>query len=146
GEYVLKIAEPMNEITYLDKLRLIVVDHPKDVSVYPDERFLSGPGLSQDLFALGKPIFPYKARDHRGRDVTATLRDWDRKTVNGFARRSWIGFAEEHWVELDFGDLLKDFDGKKRLVLCLAGWTDYPYPESIWAADQAGVALLPPVL
>src|SRR5262249_28345455 len=24
--------------------------------------------------------------------------------------------------------------------------TDYPYPESIWAATQAGVALVPPVL
>jgi len=30
--------------------------------------------------------------------------------------------------------------------LCLAGWTDYPYPESIYAAEQAGVAMLPPVL
>jgi hypothetical protein len=28
----------------------------------------------------------------------------------------------------------------------LAGWTDYPYPESIYAAEQAGVAMLPPVL
>ena len=28
----------------------------------------------------------------------------------------------------------------------MAGWTDYPYPESIWAASQAGVAVQPPVL
>src|SRR5262249_47884896 len=33
-----------------------------------------------------------------------------------------------------------------RMILCLAGWTDYPYPESIWAANQAGVKLEPPVL
>jgi hypothetical protein len=146
GEYVLKIAEPMNEITYLDRVQLVVVDHPKDLRVYPDERFLSGKGPSQDLFALGKPIFPLKARDQRGRDVTAALREWDRDTVDGFARRAWIGFAEEHWVELDFGSLLKDVGAKDRLVLCLAGWTDYPYPESIWAASQAGVELLPPIL
>src|SRR6185436_16021076 len=25
-------------------------------------------------------------------------------------------------------------------------WTEYPYPESIWAAHQAGVAMLPPLL
>src|SRR5207245_2012780 len=32
------------------------------------------------------------------------------------------------------------------LFLCLAGWTDYAYPESIFAASQAGVQLQPPVL
>jgi hypothetical protein len=30
--------------------------------------------------------------------------------------------------------------------LCLAGWTDYAYPESIYAATQAGVAMQAPVL
>jgi hypothetical protein len=33
-----------------------------------------------------------------------------------------------------------------RLFLVLAGWTEYPYPESIFAATQAGVTMLPPVL
>ena len=28
----------------------------------------------------------------------------------------------------------------------MAGWTDYPYPESIYAATQAGVPMNPPVL
>ena len=41
GKYVLKIAEPMNEATYLDRLQLLVLDHPADVRVYPDERFSS---------------------------------------------------------------------------------------------------------
>src|SRR5207237_8244289 len=41
---------------------------------------------------------------------------------------------------------LAKFGPQDRLVLCLAGWTDYPYPESIWAAEQAGVAVQAPVL
>ncbi len=149
GEYVLKIAEPMDEVTYLDRLQLIVLDHPAGVAVYPDERFTdTRTPPSQDLLAFRKDrrIFPHQARDHRGRDVTRTLRKWDRDTVAGFCQRSWLGLAEEHWVELDFGDRLKDFGPADRLVLCLAGWTDYPYPESIWAAAQAGVAVQPPVL
>lgn len=147
GEYILKVAEPMDEIIYLDRLQLVVVDHPKDVRVYPDERFVtSGPSPSQDLLVLGKPIMPEKVLDHRGRDVTKILRDWDRDTVDGFAKRSWLGLSEEHWVELDFGDQLDSFGKQEPLVLCLAGWTDYPYPESIWAAGQAGVSLLPPTL
>jgi tetratricopeptide (TPR) repeat protein len=147
GEYVLKVAQPMDEVVYLDRLQLTVLDHPADVQVYPDERFVSsGPPASQDLLALGQPIEPVSARDHHGRDVTQTLRCWDRLTVDGFARRSWLGYAEEHWVELDFGDRLAKFGPHDPLVLCLAGWTEYPYPESIWAATQAGIRLLPPVL
>ena len=78
--------------------------------------------------------------------MTATLRQRDRDTVSDFACRSWLGFAEEHWVELDFGDRLAKFKPDDQLILCLAGWTDYPYPESIWAATQAGIPLLPPTL
>jgi hypothetical protein len=146
GQYVLKVAEPMSEVVYLDRLQLVALDHPKDVRVYPDERFSSGPPPSQDLFAFREEIHPIRATDHRGRDVTATLRAWDRATVRDFAKRTWLGFAEEHAVELDFGDRLARFGPNDRLILCLAGWTDYPYPESIWAATQAGVAMQPPVL
>jgi Flp pilus assembly protein TadD len=147
GHYLLKINEPMSEVTYLDRLQLVVLDHLADVRVYPDERFPSaGPPPTQALLAFRQEIFPVKATDHRGQDVTARLRAWDRDTVDGFARRTWVGFAEEHAVTLDFGDRLARFGPKDRLILCLAGWTDYPYPESIWAAHQAGVEMQPPVL
>jgi tetratricopeptide (TPR) repeat protein len=147
GYYVLKVAEAMNEVVYLDRLQLIVLDHPEGVRVYPDERFAStAPPVTQDLFGFRQEIFPVRARDHGGRDVTDKLKAWDRNTVDGFRRRSWLGYAEEHWVELDFGDRLARFGAKDPLILCLAGWTDYPYPESIWAATQAGVELQPPVL
>jgi len=146
GKYILKIAEPMNEATYLDRLQLLVLDHPAGMRVYPDERFGSSPPPSQDLLAFREEIFPVKAVDHRGKDVTKVLAKWDRDTVHDFAQRSWLGYAEEHWVELDFGDRLARFKPDDRLVLCLAGWTDYPYPESIWAATEAGVPLLPPTL
>jgi lipoprotein NlpI len=147
GSYVLKIAEPMDEVTYLDRLQLLVLDHPNDVRVYPDERFSTdGTCPSQDLLAFREEIFPVRATDHQGRDVTSTLRARDRQTLDNFAQRSWLGYAEEHWVELDFGDRLSKVDPKDPLILCLAGWTEYPYPESIWAATQAGVSLQAPVL
>jgi tetratricopeptide (TPR) repeat protein len=145
GRTMMKIAVPMDEITYLDRLQLLVLDHPREVSVYPDERFCDPPP-SQDLLAFRERVFPAKATTHRGRDVTATLREWDRDTVGDFRKRSWIGFAEEHAIELDFGDRLSQFKLEDRLVLCLAGWTDYAYPESIWAASQAGVTMLAPQL
>jgi hypothetical protein len=147
GAFVLKIAEPMSEVAYLDRLQLVAIDHPAGTHVYPDERFATaGPPPSQELIAFDKEVFPVAARDHRGRDVTEALRHWDRVTADGFARRAWTGFAEDHFVELDFGDRLAGFKSTDRLTLCLAGWTDYAYPESIWAAHQAGVEMRPPVL
>jgi hypothetical protein len=144
---VLKIAEPMDEVTYLDRLQLSVIDHPADVRVYPDERFVDdGPLPSQDLVAFRQEIFPVQAHDHRGRDVTRMLAQWDRQTVDDFAHRPWIGFAEDHWIELDFGERLAKFSPDARLFLCLAGWTDYPYPESIWAAAQAGIEPVGPAV
>ncbi len=147
GRYVLKLVDTMDEVNYIDRVQLVVVDHPAGAKSYPDERF-SYPGPSQDLLVHRSEdeVFPVTATDHKGRDVTQALRHWDRATADGFARRAWLGFAEDHWVELDFGDRLSRFGAGDRVMLYLAGWTDYPYPESIWAADQAGVALLPPLL
>ncbi|HMF10810.1 MAG TPA: CRTAC1 family protein, partial [Gemmataceae bacterium] len=147
GKYLLKISNPMDEVHYFDRLQLTVIDHPVDVKVFPDERFVTlGKPPSQDLLAFREEIFPIKANDHRGRNMTAKLRAMDRDSVDGFAKRGWLGYAEEHWVELDFGDRVAKFGPSDRLILCLAGWTDYPYPESMWAATQAGVALQHPVL
>jgi hypothetical protein len=147
GRYLLALAEPMDEVTYLDKLQLVVIDHPAGTSVYPDERFATGGAEpTQELIAFDRRVFPVAARDQRGQDVTQKLRAWDRNTVDGFRVRAWLGFAEEHFVELDFKDRLSGFRKDERLVLCLAGWTDYPYPEAIWAANQAGVAMQTPIL
>src|SRR5262249_27690110 len=41
GKFHIKIGEPMDEATYLDRLQLIAIDHPKELSVLPEERFAS---------------------------------------------------------------------------------------------------------
>jgi Tfp pilus assembly protein PilF len=145
GRFLLKIAEPMDEVLYLDHLRLDVIDHPADVVVFPDERFVAaGPPPSQELLAFRTRHVPKLATDHRGRDVTALVLERDRRAVDAFAVRSWLGYAEDHALTLDFGDVPLSPD--RRWFLVLAGWTEYPYPESIYAATRAGVPLVPPVL
>ncbi len=145
GQFLLKIAEPMDEVLYLDHLRLDVIDHPIGTVVYPDERFTtSGPPPSQTLLAFRSRHFSKSAIDHKGRDVTQQILERDRRAVDGFATRSWLGYAEDHSLELDFGDL--PLGNGRTWVLVLAGWTEYPYPESMYAATRAGVELSPPIL
>jgi hypothetical protein len=43
GRYSFRLMEPMEEVVYLDQVRLLAVDHPAGVDVYPDERFASNP-------------------------------------------------------------------------------------------------------
>ncbi|MBX9677938.1 MAG: CRTAC1 family protein, partial [Gemmataceae bacterium] len=145
GKLKLKLTEPMDEVTYLDKVRLVAVDHPADMHVYPDERF-SEALPSQDLHAFRRLIRPVRATDHRGANVLPELSRRDRTYFDGFKRQSWLGYAEDHHVDLDFGETLQGIKSAERLFLCIYGWTDYAYPEAIWAATQAGVPLTEPIL
>lgn len=143
GQYRIKIAEPLDEVCYLDHLWLDVIDHPAGAYVYPDERFAtSDPQPTQELLTFRDRRFPKKATDHRGQDVTPRVLERDRRAADTFHLRSWLGFAEDHSLTLDFGDL----PAGKRWHLVLAGWTDYPYPEAIYAAEKAGVPVQFPVL
>lgn len=146
GKYLIKLAEPMDETMYLDRLELLAVDHPKHQFIYPDERFPTDRNPSQEILFLDHKIFPAKITDHRGRDKTKTLSEWDGIHVDDFAHRRWPGFAEDHYLEFDFGDALQSVTKDDRLYLCLAGWTDYAYPESIFAAAQAKIEMHLPTL
>jgi tetratricopeptide (TPR) repeat protein len=148
GVFRLSVTEPMDEVAYLDQLRLEVVDRPSDVSVAPDERFApSGPRPTGNLLAWRTVIEPAHATDLDGRDMSETLRQWDRHTVDTFRKLGgYIGYSEEHGIILDFGNRLGRFKEADRLVLCLAGWVEYPYSQTNYAAATAGIALNPPTI
>jgi tetratricopeptide (TPR) repeat protein len=148
GRLLLKIAEPMDEMTYLDAAWLEVIDHASDVTVFADERFNpDGAHPSGGRVAFRDRMFPISARDHRLRDVRERILQWDRRTVDEFARSSrWIGYAENHHVDLDFGNTFQGMKDEDPIALCLAGWIEYPYSQTNWAASTAGVNLEPPVL
>jgi hypothetical protein len=148
GRFLLSITEPMDELAYLDRITLEVVDRPPGMKATPDERFAPGGNRpTGELIAWREEIELERASDLAGRDVSTALRAWDRETVDGFRRlRGWIGYADEHGIVLDFGDRLSEFGPTDRLVLCLAGWVEYPYSQTNYAASTAGVPLRPPVL
>ena len=144
--YRLVVSEPMDEVAYLDRLTLDVVDRPAEVAVAPDERFAPGGNRpSGELVAWRTAIEPVRATDLEGCDVADRLRAADGKTVDRFRRLGgWIGYAEEHGIVLDFGDRLTRFGPDASLWLALEGWVEYPYSQTNYAAATADVALRPP--
>lgn len=148
GAFRLSITEPMDEVAYIDHLTLDVIDHPADLKIGLDERF--SPGTNRPT---GQPRFwrkridPVASADLKGRDLKETLKAFDRRTSDGFNRRiGWTGYAEEHGIVLDFGDQLKTLKPTDRVILGLAGWVEYPYSQTNFAAASSGIELKPPVL
>ncbi len=70
GKLSLRFIEPMEEVNYIDQLRLVAVDHPGDVEVNPDERFLDDPPFASGRVVASKGArLPVGAWDGEGRDV-----------------------------------------------------------------------------
>jgi Flp pilus assembly protein TadD len=141
----LLITEPFDEVLYLDTVRLVACDHPAELGVIPDERFPgAGPEPTGDLLVVGPAIVARRVVTDSGDDVTDLMTNADGRMTTPPQNRSWLGYARLHAIDLDFGDQLTELTPP--VVLEAIGWTDYPYPESMWAANQAGIALETPRL
>jgi Tfp pilus assembly protein PilF len=141
GRLRFKMLEPMEELDYLDQARLLAVDHPIDVEVYPNEHFASELPFPQfKVIASRDAHLPVGAWDDHSRNILPLLRERDHKYVTKFPLAPYAGFAEMHWIELDLGD----WDASRPLRLLMDGFTDYFSASSMYAAWQAGITPVPP--
>ena len=140
GRLSFRLAEPMEELVFLDQVRLLAVDHPSDVDVYPNEYFAGAPPFPEfQVIASRSAHLPIGAWDDAGRNVLPELTERDRRYVI-FESAAFKGFGETHSLELDLGAL----DTNSPVRLLMHGFVDYFTPTSVFAAHQAGVeAILP---
>jgi tetratricopeptide (TPR) repeat protein len=145
GVYELRITEPMEECAYVDRLELLVVDHPHGWQVYPDERLaVAGPAPTHELLAVEQPIRPRRAIGPGGQDCTDRLAEVDRFYAYSPALdRRFFGFCQPHTLELDFGDQFAGTRPDQRVFLFLHGYLEYPYSQTVYAAGQARVGWQP---
>jgi tetratricopeptide (TPR) repeat protein len=151
GFYDVRLLEPLEEVTYADRLALTALDHPADAEAFPDERFAaSGPLPGERVFIHRRAdqVLPVKVLDALGADVTDRLARTDRVYAEGFdLHRDLLGFtAKDHWIDLDFGGRVPVPGEGERLILFLDGWIEYGYSRTIYAAAGAGVIPLSPTL
>jgi hypothetical protein len=142
GYLSLRFGEPMEEINFVDQVRLVAVDHPEDTAVYPDERF-----LSERPFASGKAVVASAetrplagAWDDRGRDVRQLLAERDHQYVRDFTNLSYAGYANMHSLTLDVGA----WSPANPLRLFMHGFIEYFSASSMYAAWQAGLEPVAP--
>lgn len=151
GEYRLMLTEELWEAAYFDQVRLLAVDHPADVEIYSNEK-VGPPSISEfKLHPVRKRHIPVSAHDQRGRDVLDRLAKRDEKYLRAFDKIIQQGLAEEHFIELDLGDL----SDAQSATLFLTGWIfptdtsinvslsqnpdrDAPKPPAIWVPSENG--------
>jgi lipoprotein NlpI len=139
GRYELRVTNELEEVLYLDEVRLLAVEHPQGVEVYPDEG-MTGTPKDFRLFAVRDLRIP-GVRDASGAAATEAARDLDQRFVEGFTLLGIRGYAEEHALTLDLSEV-----PPTHRVLLLTGWTDYAFSSDNVAASQMGLGLQPPRL
>jgi Flp pilus assembly protein TadD len=143
GMLGLRFGEPMEEVNFIDQVRLVAVDHPVGTEVYPNERF-----LSERPFAPAETILsrnaqpPVAAWDDHGRDVLGLLRERDHVYVKDFTNLPFAGFANQHTLTFKLGE----WTPTHPLRLLLHGFVEYFSASSMYAASQAGITPVPPYL
>ncbi|HUB29725.1 MAG TPA: FG-GAP-like repeat-containing protein [Terracidiphilus sp.] len=141
GKLSLRFIEPMEEVNYIDQLRLIAVDHPDNVEVNPDERFLDDPPFASGRVVASQAAhLPLGAWDGEGRDVLTKLTQRDHQFASGFRPTPYDGFANLHNLTLDLGPL----DAHSPLRLLMTGYVNYFSATSLYAAWQAGIKPISP--
>jgi hypothetical protein len=146
GAYRLKIAEPMEEVTYLDRASVVAYDLPPGWRMALDER-----KAIRGAAPTGTPLFyrderlPVEALTDAGENVTARLAAADRSAVGpAHVDPTFIGLARPFSVTVAFDRPIDR--GPGRPVLLIDGWIEYPYAQTVFAAWQAGAVYDPPTL
>jgi tetratricopeptide (TPR) repeat protein len=143
GILSLRLNNQLEEVLYFDKVSLLAVDHPAETEIYPNERLLEEPPYPDfKIYSVKAPHAPISAIDDRDQDILPLLRKIDRQYPENFEQLSFKGYAREHAITLDLGEVKKD----QRTLLLLTAWIDYADSSSNLAAAQAGVHLVPPYL
>ena len=147
GFFELQLTEELREVTYLDRVRLDVVDHPRGTEVYPNELFTFPPFPGAHIHTVRAPLAPHTALDGEGRDWSAALDAVDGDYAIPFEPLfgQFLGLTEEHTLELRFDPSAIGDASKLRLVMTgWFYWTDASV--NMAAARHPEIAFAPPQL
>jgi tetratricopeptide (TPR) repeat protein len=141
GKLSFRLMEPMEEVVYLDQVKLLAVDHPANEEVYPNEYFASNPPYPEFKVIASKKDDarpPAGAWDDKGNDLLPDL--LAHKYVGNFDLLPFKGFTKPHSLTLDLGEPYRG----DPLRLLMHGEIEYFTATGMYAASQAGVEATAP--
>ncbi|MEQ1764629.1 MAG: FG-GAP-like repeat-containing protein, partial [Pyrinomonadaceae bacterium] len=143
GRYELRVTNELEEVLFLDHLKLVAIEHAAQTEIYPNEGLGIPTAGKQIIYTTQRELPPIAATDSHGKDVLSGIKELDRKFYDSFESTPIRGYAETHSLTMTLDDK-KGYDG--RTLLLLTGWTDYAFSSDNLAASQSGKALFFPKL
>lgn len=125
-EYTIQVTSELWETIYMDKIELVVVDHPDSTDIFVPEQFSPPPFPGLDIHQVNKKYFPVSAKDSHGNDFLSFILEKDNKYISDFKPSKYQGVTEIHDLILDPGEA----GNKENLFVFLNGWI-FPTDASI---------------
>jgi hypothetical protein len=147
GVYEMHFTEELREVTYLDRVRLDVVDHPADTEVFPNERFSFPPFPEAHTHSIKDPLSPKSAVDQSGKDWTEELARDDKRFAIPFEALNgpYRGLAAPYTLELAFDP--ERVRSASKLRLFLNGWFYWTDASvNVAVARHPDFEFIPPLL
>jgi len=143
GRYTLRVTGELWETMYMDKIGLVVLDHPDSVDLYVDER-MGPPSLSgYRLYQVAEKQLPASVSDQYGTDLLPLVAERDNRYTPYLKQGKYQGVTELSEITLEPGEINPD----QKLFLYLYGWifpTDASINASISQSDE--IQMQPPVI
>ena len=134
-----RLMEPMEEVVYLDAVKLVAIDHPANEDVYPNEYFASNPPYPDFKVVTSSNAKPAAgAWDDKGNNLLPDL--LAHKYVGKFDLLPFKGFTKPHSLILDLGEPYRGGP----LHLLMHGEIEYFTATGMYAASQAGIEATAP--
>ncbi|HRH42300.1 MAG TPA: FG-GAP-like repeat-containing protein [Pyrinomonadaceae bacterium] len=143
GFYEIRVTNELEEVMYLDKVKLVAVEHDENSEVYPNEGLGQSEKPKESIISTQNAHPPISATNSKGENILPKIKDLDRVFYDDFTKQEIRGYADEHSLTLNLDDQ-KGFTG--RTILLLTGWTDYAFSSDNVRASQSGRSLFFPYL
>jgi Tfp pilus assembly protein PilF len=143
GKYEIRVTNELEEVLFLDHLKLVAVEHDSGTEVYPNEGLGIPTAKERILYTTNNERPPLAAQSSDGKNVLPKIEQLDRVFYDDFVSEKIRGYAATHNLTLTLDDR-KGFAG--RTLLLLTGWTDYAFSSDNLAASQSGRTLSMPKL
>ena len=143
GKYEIRVTNELEEVLFLDKLKLIAVEHDANAEVFPNEGLGIPAAGHKILYSTKNAHAPLSAANTNGENILPKIEKLDRVFYDDFKSLNIRGYAETHDLTLNLDDK-KNYKG--RTLLLLTGWTDYAFSSDNLAASQSGKSQFLPQL
>lgn len=139
GRYSVRITAELWETHFFDHVSLLSVDHPRDVSVLVDERFVPTQMPDHRVIAATHPQPLKDLQDDQGNRLDDRLCANDAVYADQFELGGYQGVASEHSVQFT---LPPDVSTERQVLIVGRGWI-YPTDSSLNVAIAQGDAERP---